>query len=410
MAVSSRPWRSKRPRDNRPPRPARPQALKDPAPMLHVTTDEFDHRLARTREEMARRGLDALLLFAPESHYWLTGYDTFGFCFFQCLVVWEGAPVLLTRSADLRQAQLTSTIEDIRVWRDRAGADPAEDLAALLADLGLGAKRIGWETRTHGLTHANGTRVAAKIPGLVEASDLVSRLRLVKSAAELVHVREAARLGDLAWEAALAEIRPGAEEGRILAAMQGAVFAGGGDYPANPIVIGSGPNALLCRYQAGRRRLGAADQITLEWAGVAKQYHAALMKTVVVGEPTLRHRALQAAAEEALAACERALTPGRRFGDVFAAHAEVLDGHGLSEHRLNACGYSLGARYAPSWMDDWMIYEGATTEIVPGMVVFLHMILMESPTETAMCLGRTSIVGEAGAEPLSTMPLGLVAV
>ncbi len=30
-------------------------------------------------EEMARRKLDALLLFAPESHYWLTGYDTFGY-------------------------------------------------------------------------------------------------------------------------------------------------------------------------------------------------------------------------------------------------------------------------------------------------------------------------------------------
>jgi Xaa-Pro dipeptidase len=378
--------------------------------MLHFTEAEFADRMARTRAEMERRGLDALLLFAPESHYWLTGYDTFGFCFFQCLVVHAGDPVLLTRSADLRQAELTSTIGDIRIWRDREGADPTADLVALLRDLGLSEKRLGWETTTQGLVHAHGAALAARLPELVEASDLVPALRLVKSPAEIAHVRRAAGLADAAWEAGRAEIAPGAHEGRILAAMQGAVFEGDGDYAGNEFIIGSGDHALLCRYAAGRRRLGERDQVTLEWAGAYRHYHAALMKTVVVGAPTARHLALQAAAEEALLACEDALRPGRPMGDVFAAHARVLDGHGLAEHRLNACGYSLGARFSPCWMDDRMFYEGAATEMAPGMVFFLHMILMESPTGTAMCLGRTSLVTEAGAEPLSAMPLGLVTV
>ncbi len=375
--------------------------------MLHFTAEEFEGRLRRTRAEMAARGLDALLVFAPESQYWLTGYDTFGYCFFQCLVISDRAPVLLTRSADLRQAELTSTIRDIRVWRDREGHDPAADLAALLGELGLPGRRIGWETATHGLTYANGARVAARIEGLVEASDLIGRLRLVKSPAEIGYVREAGRLTDAAWEAGLAEIGPGAREGRILAAMQGAVFAGDGDYAGNEFIIGSGENALLCRYQSGRRALSAEDQITLEWAGTFRRYHAAAMKTVVVGEPTLRHRALAEAAAEALEACEAVLRPGRRLGEVFAAHAQVLDGHGLAEHRLNACGYSLGARFAPSWMDESMIYEGAATEIASGMVIFLHMILFESPTGTAMSLGRSSLVTEGAPEPLSETPLGL---
>ncbi len=56
-----------------------------------------------------------------DSMFWLTGYDTFGFCFFQCLVVKaDGEMRLLTRSADLRQARATSNIETIVVWRDRA--------------------------------------------------------------------------------------------------------------------------------------------------------------------------------------------------------------------------------------------------------------------------------------------------
>ncbi|MEO1423090.1 MAG: aminopeptidase P family N-terminal domain-containing protein, partial [Pseudomonadota bacterium] len=86
--------------------------------MLHFTPEEFARREAALHAEMAVRGLDAMLLFAPESQFWLTGFDTFGYCFFQCLVVTPTGAHLLTRSADLRQAEITSTLTDIRVWRD----------------------------------------------------------------------------------------------------------------------------------------------------------------------------------------------------------------------------------------------------------------------------------------------------
>ena len=377
--------------------------------MLHFSETEFARRRAALDAAMATRGLDAMLLFAPENQFWLTGYDTFGFCFFQCLVVPAGrAPVLLTRSADLRQAELTSNIADIRIWRDRAGSDPSEDLAALLADLGLGEKRLGWETATHGLTHANGARVAARIGGLTDASALMGELRLIKSAEEIACVRKAAELADAAWDAAIARIAPGAGEGEILAAMHSAIFTAGGDYPANAFIIGSGPGALLCRYRSGRRQLGPRDQITLEWAGVWRHYHAALMKTVIVGEPRPEHLAMQEAAEAALAACEAALKPGRPMAEVYTTHAETFEAVGMGAHRLNACGYSLGSRFAPSWMEDQMFYQDAPTIMQPGMVFFLHMILMDSASGAAMTLGRTSLVTEAGAEPLSRMPLGLV--
>ena len=376
--------------------------------MLHFERAEFDDRMARTRAEMARRGFDALLLFAPESQFWLTGYDTFGFCFFQCLIVHDGDPVLLTRSADLRQAELTSTIKDIRIWKDQADADPTQDLVAMLGELGLAGKRIGWETGTQGLTHLHGARLAARLEGLVEASDLMGVLRLVKSPAEIACVRKAAELGDLAWDAAVERARAGADDGAILGAMHEAIFTGGGDYPANEFIIGSGENALLCRYQSGRRRLDANDQLTLEWAGTWRHYHAANMKTIVIGEPRPRHLAMQAAAQDALLACEAALMPGRPMAEVYAAHARVLDAAGLGAHRLNACGYSLGPRFAPSWMEAQMFYQGAPTVMEPGMVFFLHMILMDSDSGTAMTLGRTSLVTETGAEGLSRMPLEMV--
>ena len=372
---------------------------------LHFDAAEFEARRTHVLEEMARRRLDALLLFAPESHYWLTGYDTFGYCFFQCMVLTRaGEFTLLTRSADLRQARHTSLVKSIVIWNDQAGAGPAVQLRELLNDLGLLGNRIGIEYETHGLTAANGRAVDEALRAfatLEDASNLVPALRAVKSPAELAYVERAAALADDALDAGLSVIRTGADEGEILAAMQGAVFAGGGDYPGNPFVIGSGEDALLCRTKSGRRRLESQDQITLEFAGTYRLYHVALMRTVLVGEPSARHRELHAACVEALAECEAVMRPGTTFGEVFDAHARVMDEHSVTKHRLNACGYSLGARYAPSWMDWPMFYRDNPAVIAPDMVLFAHMILMDSDAGAAMCLGRTYRTTEGAPVPLS---------
>lgn len=379
--------------------------------MLHFDRAEFDARKRRTQQALIEAGLDGLLAFKPETQYWLTGFDSFGYVFFQCLYFGvDGRTMLLTRSPDLRQAKLTSDIADVRVWEDLEDASPADQLREVLAEFGLEGARLGVEMETYGLTARNGRRLEAAMDGfctLVEANETVSRLRAVKSSAEIAYVRKAAELGDAAFEAGLAEIRPDAFEGDVLAAMQGAVFRGGGDYAGNEFIVGSGDHALLCRYQTGRRHLAPVDQLTLEWAGVYKRYHAALMRTVAVGEASQRQCDMAKAAHDALLAVEEALTPGNTFGDGFDAHARVLDSAGLKPHRLNACGYSLGAVFAPNWMDWPMLYHGNPVEIVPGMVVFVHIIVVDSDAGLAMCPGRTSLIGARGAEPLSRLPLDL---
>jgi Xaa-Pro dipeptidase len=378
---------------------------------VHFSENEMAGRKDRLVAAMAAEKLDGLLLFAQESMYWLTGYDTFGFCFFQCLYVGaDGRMALLTRSADLRQAERTSNIRDIRIWKDGIAAAPTKDLRAMLDDLKVRG-RLGVEYDSYGLTHFNGRKLEASLEGLAELIDvsrLIPYLRTTKSAAEIAFVREAARLSDLADRAGAEATAPGADEGAILAVMHNAIFSGGGDYPANEFIIGSGGDALLCRYKAGRRKLDANDQITLEFAGAYRHYHAAIMRTHIVGVEKPLHRPYHQAAREALLACEAALKPGLTAGEVFAAHARIFDQHGLSRHRLNACGYSLGAKFTPSWMDPPMFYEGNDFVIDENQVFFAHMILMDSESETAMCLGRTYLIGPDGAAPINAPVLDLV--
>lgn len=379
--------------------------------MPHFSNAEFADRLAKTRASMGEAGLEGMLLFAPESHYWLTGYDTFGFCFFQCMIVpLSGEPILLTRSADLRQAQHTSIIKDIRIWKDGEGVNPVDDLRAILRELGLARGKLGVEFDTQGLTAKNWRMVEAGLSdaNLVDASQLIPNLRLIKSAAELEFVRHAAELSDLALDAAVEMTHAGADEGAILAAMQGDIFARGGDYAGNEFIIGSGAGALLCRYFSGRRKLDENDQLTLEWSGAWRRYHAPMMNTLVVGKPRPEHIRMRKAAKAALLACEAALKPGAAMGDVFSEHVRILDEYGYRQQRLNACGYSVGARFTPCWMDSQMFFEAAATEIRPNMVFFLHMILMDSETGAAQCLGRSSVVTAAGSESLSRSSLDLI--
>jgi Xaa-Pro dipeptidase len=379
---------------------------------LHFERSEFDARRDRLVIEMADKKLDALLLFAQESMYWLTGYDTFGYCFFQCLVVKaDGSMVLLTRSADLRQAKHTSTIDNVVVWLDRAMANPAQDLRNLLNDLDLLGARIGVEYDTHGLTAANGRKLDEQLQTfgqIADASPIVPRLRQFKSPAEIAKAERAAQLSDLALDAALPLIRQGGDEGEILAAMQGTIFAGGGDYPANEFIIGSGIDALLCRYKAGRRKLTKNDQLTLEWAGAFHHYHAPMMRTILTGKASRRHVELFEASRDALEAVEKAMVPGNTFGDVFDAHARALEAAGMTRHRLNACGYSVGARFSPSWMDTPMFFQANPEPIAPNMTLFAHMIIMDSETETAMTLGRTYVTTDAQPRPLSRHDLDLI--
>jgi Xaa-Pro dipeptidase len=379
---------------------------------IHFTTDELCQRRTAACAEMRQRGLDALLMFRQESMYYLTGYDTFGYVFFQSIVLTvDGRMVLLTRSADQRQARFTSVVEDIRVWVDRDGSNPADDLKAILIELGLKGAKLGVEYDAYGLTARNGKRLDAAMAGLAtldDASDLVTRQRLVKSPAEIAYVRRAAELADAAWDAASVTAGTGVSEGDILAAMHGAIYRGGGDDPANEFIIGSGPGAMMCRYFTGRRNLDANDQLTLEWAGAYRHYHSALMRTLRIGKPPGRQLDLWKAAQDALLACEAALKPGRSVGEVFAAHARSLDAAGLSSARLNACGYSLGTTYAPNWMDWPMLYKDNPVVAEPGMVFFMHMIIFDDASGLAATLGRTSLVTAAGSEVLSQANLDFV--
>ncbi len=381
---------------------------------LHFSVEEFKSRKDKIIKLLKEEKLDALLMFRQESMYWLTGYDTFGYVFFQTLVLdQKGNIILLTRAPDLRQAQNTSNISDIRIWVDKNGSNPTEDLKVILDELNLKGKKIGIEYEAYGLTGRNALRLNKSLENyclIEDTSELVSKLRVIKSNEEIDYVKKAANLADKALIEVWKHTKAGVSESKILAEMNKVIFEGGGDYPANEFIIGSGKNALLCRYQAEKQILNSQDQLTIEWAGTYRHYHSAMFRTIPIGKADPKHFKMHEACIEALNNCENKLKPGNKVGEVYDIHAKTFDDLGYKNSRMNACGYSLGATFSPNWMDWPMLYTGNPYVIKPGNVFFMHMILMDSENNLAMNLGETYLVTESGNERLGNQKLDLVVI
>ncbi len=379
---------------------------------LHFTREEFDRRQQRVCAALAEARLDGLVLFKQESMYYLTGYDTSGYTMFQGMYFGaDGRMALLTRSADRLQSKMTSVLEDIRIWVDRDGALPGDDLRKMLADHGCAGKRIGIEYHAYGLTAQRGRMVDAALEGFCEtldASDLVRLVRLVKSPAEIDYVRKAGELCDQAWKVANDKTVPGVFLGDVYGEMMHAIMSGGGDPSASRWPMGAGEQAMLVRYHTGKETVAAQDQVQHEFAAAYRHYHACAMSVVVTGKASPAQLSMFTACREALDACKEALRAGNTVGDIFDAHTRSFQASGYGHAALNACGYTVGIAYPPTWMDWPMIWAGNPDVLEPGMVFFMHMILLDDRTGLTMSLAETALITSGSCEPITHAPRELV--
>jgi len=382
----------------------------EPGSLLPFAREEHEGRQARLRAALRERGIDAMLVFAQESHYWLTGYDTGGFVFFQCAVVTaDDRPiVLLTRRPDLVQARLTSTIEDIRIWWDADDADPAQDLKTILAELGLAGARVAVELNTHGLTGWNLWRLQNALSGwcrLENDDHLVRRLRLVKSPAELDYMRKAAEILDASLSEVIEAARPGLLEQELKGVYFSAIMRHGADFPPNGPLFNSGERATFGRSVAGPRRIEQQDQILIEYPVSFRRYNVKTEWTILFGTVADTQRRMYDAARETLHRMTAVARPGTTLGEIFDVHADGLDRAGFAAHRYGATGYSVGIGFAPTSMDvPPMIYAGAGQVCEPGMTLFYHVMIGDSDTGYGMGVGHTLLVTDDEPEVLTALP------
>lgn len=382
--------------------------------VLQFSEEEFRDRRNRALELMKREKLDGFLMTKQEDLYYFTGFDTFGYVFFQAMYFHiDGSMRLITRRADLRQALYTSILKqkEILCRPDDANANPVALVPQVLKEFGINSpeKRIGYEPDSATLTHRLGILVEEAVAGLctlVDYSTLFGvELRIIKSEAEMRKIRKAAYLADFALVRTLKLAKPGAYEGDLWREFVGTVYEGGGDDPANENILNSGNKAVLLRYATGKAKV--ERQITFEHAGVFRHYHACLMRTIPIGGVSKLFRRMTEVNVLQMKAAMEALKPGRPMSDLYDAYIRVGTENGFKDQLLTSCGYSMGATFAPTWMDYPMFVKGQSVIVRAGMVFFLHIILLDDATDTCTSVGQTVEVTDHGCFALSKLPFCL---
>ncbi|TMV93213.1 M24 family metallopeptidase [Thioclava sp. BHET1] len=376
---------------------------------------EYDRRIALTRAEMARAGIDVLFITNPSNQFWLTGYDGWSFYVHQGVILThEGAPFWWGRQQDGNGARRTVWMEDdqILTYADRYIQSPdshaMEDLASHLRIMGFGEARIGVEMETYFFTARAGRVLEAGLPdaSLIDASTLVNWQRLIKSDEELAFMRRAARISELVIARAVELAEPGMRKHDLVGELYKTAVQGEedswGDYPAIVPLLPSGADASAPHLTWNGEALKSGEATFIEQSGCYRRYHAPLCRTIFLGTPPQEMLDASEAITAGLAAGIEVARAGNRACDIARALEWELSKMGITKD--NRCGYAVGLSYPPDWGEHTVSLRASDeTVLEPGMTFhFMPGLWMDDwGIETT----ETILIREDGpAEPLCTIP------
>jgi Xaa-Pro dipeptidase len=372
---------------------------------LAFSPEEYRGRLAKAREEMARRGLDALLLHTPENICYLSGFQTPGYYMYQVMILpLERPPRLITRLIEQSNVYGFSWFEDSLAYEDTK--DPIRLTADCLKDLGLAGSRIGLERSCWFLTIERAERLKALLPEAtwLNGSGTVEVARAVKSPAEVAYLRRAAEIAGLSMRDGLERTAAGATERQVAARIYEAMIEAGGEEPGMPPFVSSNYRTRLVHhttYSAEPFRPG--DVVFVELSACVRRYTAALLRCAFVGPVGAEIERRAGVALDALNAALEVLRPGITSGHVHEVwHGAVVKGGYEIDKRT---GYSVGVTFAPDWGEGYLLdlKAGDPTVLVPGMVFHIPSSI-RTPGSQAVGISETVLVTEGGPEVLADLP------
>ncbi|MGX5845101.1 M24 family metallopeptidase [Mesorhizobium sp. ArgA1] len=370
---------------------------------------EYMGRLARVKEEMARRELDVLFVSSASDITYLTGYTALSDYVPQGLVVQiaEEEPTFILRRMDAPAAIHETFMDRNRIVgypealignSDKDGYDAAIDF---LIESGLGSRGIGVELSNLSVQTAEKFKRRLPTARVVDCTKAVAWIRLVKSDREIEVMREAAAISDAAILRAAEVIRPGVREADAVAEIMGTLVRGANGKRGTMIAqIGlcSSPRTGTCHIPWSEDVFRDGSQINLELGGVRHGYCAGIMRTFSIGAPSDRLRRIHDAEVAGLEAALGTVRPGSTCSDVANAFYRTIEKQGFRKE--SRCGYAHGI----GWLEPTAsLKDGDMTELKPNMT--FHLMLGNWIDEDfGYVISETFRVTESGVEVLTSAP------
>lgn len=370
------------------------------------TDAELARRLAATRTEMAKRGLDMALFSSPENIFYLIGLDHWGYFAPHLLIVpAEGDLTLITRQ--MEQVVIRNQVRNA-AFIGHTDSETAADAAVKYLNGQCGGLTLGLENWSSGLAYGMGQQLTQQIDAAAwqDITGMLDLMRLVKSPEEITFMRAAAKAADAGTQAAIDAIHDGARETDVAADCLAAMTRAGGTPPGfGPFIR---PAARMAEEHTSWGDGTHHQTVFLEVAGCVARYNAPMGRLVHIGYISDEDAEMAELSKHAFHATLDALRPGVTARDVYNGWQSVVDEAGLPTYRRHHCGYLVGIGFPPSWTGGPRV-TGLRHDSDLEMKVGMTFHLMSWFTETGRgnyFVSNTVLLGPDGAEVLNSTPFG----
>ena len=369
---------------------------------LSFSAAEFEQRIAKIRERMKARGLDAVVLTRGENIFYGCGFRASHFASWlselHALVIpAAGEPRMMTRALE-REISKLQWAQSPQLYMDHE--NPYDVLVKILNETGSAGKTIGIEERFLKVSQLR--KIQQHLPNakLADASGLVEQVAASPSPAESACLRRAARITDIGFKAGIAELGDGVYPYQVIGKIHDAMYqAGQRDFDMSLVCVWSGPQGGRMHDTLTTERIRNGDIVTIEVWGVDNHYKAGAQASIYVGNNPpaavvdaydLNARMYQAA--------QKAVKAGVTAGEVFAGANSVYRAARGADY-FRRCGGSMGLTVFT--ID---LVNGRKDVLVPG-VALLVQTLVNDPV--LLTCASTVMVTETGCEELTSPLLAL---
>jgi Xaa-Pro aminopeptidase len=325
------------------------------------TPPQFDYaaRQARLREALACKKLDALLVTHMPNVRYLCGFTGSA----GVLLIGSRRSVFITDGRYREQAG--EEVRGVRVWVPKGGNLEAAAKAAgalQLKSLAIEADHMPVASRERLVKLLpHGTRVRS-VSGAVEA------LRMIKDELEVELLRRAVLLASSLFKGVLRNIRPGTSELAVSAELEYAARQAGAEGMSFETIVAAGPRSALPHGRASMQPVPRTGFVVLDFGVILAGYCSDMTRTVHVGRPSARARAMYDAVLQAQQAGLEAVRPGTTANQVDLAARSVLRRAGFGGYFTHSTGHGVGLEIheAPR------LGKGQREFLRPGMVVTIE--------------------------------------
>lgn len=351
------------------------------------TKKEFEHRYDRARELLKQNRLDALFITEEENFHYFTGgasmtlYRSFSRPNV-ALIPLDGDPIVITAGLSVPRLREAGAIKDIRTFTSVHGI-PRELLITALKDINIHYNRIGAEfglEQRLGMPYQDFHNLVNAFPSVkfVDASDILWRLRMVKSKAEVSLMKKACEITGRARQRTFDEIAVGMTEREIARIFGKFMLHEGADRVAFVHICSKPPSNPT--YLHFERAIDVGDTIYLDGGAAVWAYTCDFPRLATVGPASPKQIRYHRILTEINQKMADALHPGLKCSDLYKLAIKLFKEVGeISDFppKAGRMGHGQGMMVTEppsiSIDDDTVLEPGFTLSTEPGFGDGLHI-------------------------------------